>query len=392
MAWTPPKHARLPLWQNPTGTSLIVLTTALLALGTILVISALSSVKEVEVSHWWAKVSYRHMFFAAASVIVLATLWRVDYHWFASPRRCLDLRLIGSIPLPALALVMVALVLGGLVFVPGIGHKVGVYARWIRIPAGSLDISLQPSELIKLTLMIFLAGWLTHEKTNPRSGWTCLACGIVIGACVGLIITQDFGTAAVVGISAAVTMIMAGVPWYYLVSFIPPAAAAFYFLVILVPYRYVRLLSMLDPWGTFQSKEALMAIISGGWYGKGLGWGMLKHGYLPEDSTDYIFSILCEELGLVGAALLILLLCVWMFQARRASLKAADRFGMVLAGSMGFVVSLQSLLHIGVNLAVLPPKGIGLPFISAGGTSMIIMAAAVSLIISVIFRQEFPDL
>jgi cell division protein FtsW len=114
---------------------------------------------------------------------------------------------------------------------------------------------------------------------------------------------------------------------------------------------------------------------------------MIKMGYLPERSTDYIFSILCEEMGMVGACLLLGLLIVWIWQARKAAVNAADRFGQLLAGSLSFVIAAQALLHIAVNLAVAPPKGIGLPFVSAGGTSMVIMAFAVSIIVSVTSRS-----
>jgi len=132
-------------------------------------------------------------------------------------------------------------------------------------------------------------------------------------------------------------------------------------------------------------------IEAGGWTGLGLGNGIIKMGFLPERSTDYIFSVICEELGMVGACLLLGLLIVWIWQVRRAALNAADRFGQLLAGALGFVIAIQAMLHIAVNLAVAPPKGIGLPFISAGGTSMIIMAAAVAMIVSVTARRKLTN-
>jgi cell division protein FtsW len=328
--------------------------------------------------------------FAAASALVLLTLWRIDYRWLAS--RPLRLPLAGAVPVPAMVLLLTAVGLGVTVLLPGVGHHVGEYARWLRVNLGGVEISIQPSEFIKIALVMFLAAWLTHPGTKPRSLWTFLVCMGVTGACVGVIITQDFGTAAVVGASAAITMILAGVPLYYLGAFIPPAAGAFWLLVVNVPYRMSRLDAMMDPWGTYHTKQSLIAILSGGWWGKGLGYGTIKQGFLPERSTDYIFSTLCEELGLVGGALLLLLLVVWMFQVRRASLRAPDRFGLALAGGLGFVVAMQSLLHIAVNLAAyVPPKGIGLPFVSAGGTSMLIMAAAVALIVSVTSRSRTDE-
>jgi len=380
----------LPLSQNATGTSVLVLTLALLAIGVVMVPSAVSSLRVVEVEHWWSRVSHRHIVFAVASAVVLMTFWRMDYHWLARTRR---LPLVGVVSgVPALVLLLAAVGLGVLVLIPGVGHKVGDYARWLRVPAGGVELSVQPSEFIKIALVVFLAAWLTHPNTQPRRLWTFVAAALVTGACVGVIITQDFGTAAVVGLSAAVTMILAGVPWYYLGVFIPASAGAFWLLVVNVPYRWSRFEAMMDPWGTYHTKWGLVAILSGGWWGKGLGEGTIKQGYLPERSTDYIFSVWCEELGLVGGALLLLLLAVWMFQVRRAAVRAPDRFGLALAGGVGFVVAMQSLLHIAVNLAAyVPPKGIGLPFVSAGGTSMLILAAAVAMIVSVTSRSRTDE-
>jgi len=376
--------------RNGTGTSVMVLTLALLAIGVVLVPSAVAGLKPVDETRWWTLVSYKQILFAVASAVVLLTFWLIDYRWLAA--RAVRLPWVGAVPLPALGLLALAVGLGVLVLVPGVGHKVGDYARWLRVNVGGVDLSIQPSELIKLSLVIFLAAWLTHPNTKPRRLVTFLAAAVVTGACVGVIITQDFGTAAVVGLSAAVTMILAGVPWYYLGAFIPPTAGAFWLLVVNVPYRWSRFEAMMDPWGTYHTKQALIAILGGGWWGKGLGYGTIKQGYLPERSTDYIFSVLCEEMGLVGGALLLCLLAVWMFQVRRAALRASDRFGLALAGGVGFIVAMQSLLHISVNLAVyLPPKGIGLPFVSAGGTSMLMMAAAVAMIVSVTSRSRPGD-
>jgi len=385
----PPQPERLPLTRNATGTSILTLTLALLALGVVMVPSAVAGLREVD-AHWWSRVSYRHIVFAVAAAAVLLTFWRFDYRRLAS--RSFRLPLAGAVPVPALTLLLIAVGLGVAVLVPGVGHKVGDYARWLRVNLGGAEVSIQPSEFVKIALVVFLAAWLTHPGTKPRSGWTFLAAGLVTGACVGVIATQDFGTAAVVGVSAAVTMVLAGVPWFYLGAFIPPAAAAFWLLVVNVPYRMSRLDAMMDPWGTYHTKQALLAIISGGWWGKGLGYGTLKQGFLPERSTDYIFSTLCEELGWFGGGLLLLLLAVWAFQVRRAALRAPDRFGLALAGGLGFVIAAQSLFHIAVNLAAyVPPKGIGLPFVSAGGTSMIIMAASVAMIVSVTSWRRSPE-
>ena len=371
-----PEYPRLPLRDNATGTSLILITFALLALGVVLVPSALASFRER--GEWYQRVDYRHVIYAIIAGAMLLGLWRFNYHRFLSAN--------GTFPWPAAVFLGVALLLGGLVYIPGIGKSVGGYHRWVQF--GS-SFTFQPSELIKLALLIFLSAFLS--KVNVRSIWTFAFSGMMILGCVGLIATQDFGTAAIIGVSAGVTLLLAGVPWYYLASLLVPASGAFYFLVLCDPMRVQRMQTMLDPWGSYQARQALLAILSGGWFGKGLGMGMLKLGYLPEDSTDYVFAILCEEMGLVGGTFLLVLLILWFVQACRASLQSGSKFGQLLAGSLGFVIGLQALLHIAVNLSVAPQKGIGLPFVSAGGTSMIMMAAAVALIVSVTSRRRSPE-
>jgi cell division protein FtsW len=379
MARTPEK-IYLPLRQNPTGASLIVLTTAMLAFGVVMVKSSLSSLRLP--AEWYNQTSNRHILYAVISALVLCIGWRVNYRFFQGKSK-----LPLSLPLPALIVLAATIVGGLLVFAPVIGHRVGGFARWIRLG----PVQFQPSELIKLSLLIFLAAWLSNERVKVRSIGTFLVAGLFILASVGVIATQDFGTAAIIGVSAAVTLLLAGVPWYYLMSLVVPAAGAFYFLVYHNAYRWTRMMTMMDPWKSYQSSMALLAINSGGWTGLGLGNGIIKMGFLPERSTDYIFSVICEELGMVGACLLLALLIVWIWQVRRAALNAADRFGQLLAGALGFVIVLQAILHIAVNLAVAPPKGIGLPFLSAGGTSMVIMAAAVALIVSVTARRKLTN-
>jgi cell division protein FtsW len=152
---------------------------------------------------------------------------------------------------------------------------------------------------------------------------------------------------------------------------------------------------MLDPWcrtnpSAYQPRQALIAIISGGWFGKGPGRGILKFGFLPEDSTDFIFAAFCEEWGFVGAMLLMALVTMWIWFAWRSAMHAGDKFGRTLAGSLGFLIAVQAVMHITVNVSKMPPTGVSLPFVSAGGTSLVILAGAAALIASVAARRR-PD-
>jgi len=152
--------------------------------------------------------------------------------------------------------------------------------------------------------------------------------------------------------------------------------------------RMNRIRAMIDPWdldnpSAFQPRQSLLAILESGWWGTGPGNSVQKLGYVPEDTTDFVFSIYCAEWGYVGALLLMSLVLIWIWCARRGVVRSADRFGRVLAGSLGFLIGLQAVLHIGVNLVALPPTGMSMPFVSAGGTALLMYALATAMIVSV---------
>ncbi len=212
----------------------------------------------------------------------------------------------------------------------------------------------------------------------------------------GATITQDFGTSVVIGIAAVVTLLLAGLRLRHMLLMAAPAAMGAYLFVMRSPHRLARITAMGDIWSptnpsAYQPRQSMLAILTGGWTGKGLGNGTLKLGFLPEDSTDFIFSVLCEEWGFIGAVGLLVLVMLWIRHSWQISLDAGDRFGQVLAGSLGFLIAAQALMHIAVDTVVLPPTGISLPFVSAGGTSLILMAGAAALIVSVSARQKVKD-
>jgi len=372
---------RAPGQDTGAGRGLMLTTLALLALGVVMVHSAVATVGQR--SAWYARMDIRHMMFAVAAALVLLVAWRINYRVLFSG---------GRLPLFAGCVLVLSLVCQALVFVPGIGHEVGGQYRWIRIGPAKYSIGFQPSELVKLSLIVFLAAWLSRKTVNVRSfKKTFLPAGLLVGACVALVIKQDFGTAVVIGAAAMVTMLLAGVPWYYLASLVPLGAGGFYQFVVRDPRRWGRIAALIDPWSlsnpaAYQPRQSLLAILTGGWFGKGPGRGMLKLGFLPEDSTDFIFSVYCEEWGFVGAMLLMGLVLAWILFARKAALRASDGFGRLLAGSIGFVIALQAVLHIAVDVVVAPPTGMGMPFVSAGGTALLMLAGATAMIVSVAAR------
>jgi len=384
MARMPDRVVFTPLGCNKCGRGLLVVALALLAIGVVAVHSAMASVSTV--GQWYSRLDVRHTLFAVAAGVVLISAWLIDYRWLAGKSR--------RFPVVAGVLLGLSLVCGGLVFVPGIGHSVNGCARWIRLGPPQFALGFQPSEMIKISLVVFLAAWLSRKDVDVRSfRETFVPAMVLISFCVGLVVSQDFGMAVLIGIAGATTLLVAGVPMGHMLMLTGPAAAGVYFFLLRSPHRMARITAMFDIWSAdnpsaYQPRQSMLAILTGGWTGKGLGNGSLKLGFLPEDTTDFIYSALCEEWGLIGAILVLGLFVLWIGYAWQIALDASDRFGQLLAGSLGFLVAAQALMHIAVDTVVLPPTGISLPFISAGGTSLVLMAGAASLIISVSARQK----
>lgn len=381
----PEEPKRLPLRDNPPGQSLVLVTLALLALGVVMVHSAVASVARP--GPWYARVDVRHTLFAVVAAVVLLAAWRFDYRRLLAGRR---------LPVLAAAVLAVAIVCSVLVYVPGVGHAKGGQYRWLRVGPREYSVGFQPSELLKVALVVFLSAWLARKGDGVRSFTrTFLPAVGLIALCTLLVVTQDFGTAVILCIAAAATLLIAGVPIASLLGLVPPAAAGFYLFVMQSEHRWLRIQAMLDPWdatnpSAYQPRQSLLAITSGGWTGKGVGNGALKLGFLPEDSTDFIFSVFCEEWGFVGAVLLMGLVVLWIWQARRIARRAPDRFAAILAASLGFLVALQAVMHIAVDVAAAPPTGMSMPFVSAGGTALVAMSAAAALIVSVSARTPSP--
>jgi len=370
--------AKTPLRTDGPGKGLLVVGVAMLSLGVVMVYSASANVTGSE--SLLGMMAGRHLAYAVLAAAVMCLLWRVDYHVLTRG---------GGMGTLTTVLLAAALVLAALVLVPGIGAEVKGARRWYRFQIASVPLSFQPSELVKLATVLALACWLGRPERDVRSFTRAFLPAVaVVAVCVGLVILEDFGTAAVIALTAGAVLLLAGVPWYYLVTLLPAAAAGFYLLVVQVPVRWARIVAFIDPWDqgsrwTYQGRQALIAIGSGGLWGKGLGNGSLKLGYLPEDSTDFIFAVICEELGFVGAAILLGLIAMVLYFAWRAACRSGDKTGRLLAGGMGVLLGLQALLHVAVNIGSAPPTGMNLPLVSAGGTALLVSAVAVAVIVSV---------
>lgn len=289
-----------------------------------------------------------------------------------------------SFLLLALALLLLAIVL-----FPGIGQEVNGARRWLNLGF----VQLQASEPARLALFMYLAAYAVRRGDELRSSWTGLAKPLLpLGAAVMLLLLEpDFGTSAVMVAVSFVLLFMAGARLRDLAVIGGLAFAAFAALMVAAPYRVARLLTFRDPWahafdGGFQLTQSLIAIGRGEWFGVGLGNSVQKLLYLPETHTDFIFAIYAEEFGLLGVVVLLFLLAAILRASMRIARAASAQqqfFGAYLAYAIGVWLVLQSLLNIGVNMGVLPTKGLPLPFMSYGGSSMVVSCAAMGLMLRI---------
>ncbi len=283
-----------------------------------------------------------------------------------------------------------------LVFIPGIGKQVNGSYRWLALG----PVKLQPSELVKLSVVVYLAGYLVRHGEQARTTILGFITPMLLIALIAALLLRepDFGAAAVITATALGLMFLGGVRLSLFGLLVAAAGAALAALAVAAPYRLERLSVFLNPWadplkGGFQLIQALIAFGRGEWWGVGLGASIQKLFYLPEAHTDFLFAVLAEELGLAGALAVILLfaLLVWRIFAlgRRAEL-AGHRFAAYLAYGLGLWTALQSFINIGVNTGLLPTKGLTLPLLSYGGSSLVASCIALALLWRVDYELREP--
>jgi cell division protein FtsW len=277
------------------------------------------------------------------------------------------------------------------VLLPGVGRTAGGARRWL--PLG--PVAVQPSEFAKLVVVLHLARWLANREDCLRDRWSVyLKAMVVPGLFVALVLVEpDLGTAVLIGAVAGVVLVLGGVPWSFALggaaAVVPVLATA----VVSAGYRRQRLLAFLNPWadpsGTgFQIVQSYLALGRGGLFGRGLGQGTQKLFYLPEAHTDFIFAVMGEELGFVGAAAVCLLFALIIWRGFRVASRCQNPFGAYVAGGCTALIALQALINMGVVVGLLPTKGLPLPFISLGGSSLIVTCLAVGLLLNLSRRAE----
>lgn len=260
------------------------------------------------------------------------------------------------------------------VLIPGIGHRAGGSMRWLKVGG----FSFQPSEFAKLGLIIFLAYFLTKKEEKIRSfSFGFLPTMLLSGLVIGLVLKEpDFGAALFLTIMVFLLLFLSGARVIYIASAFLVAAPVAAYILMNAEYRYKRLMGFIRPWedptGTsFQIIQSFLSFGSGGLFGLGLGEGRQKLFFLPAPHTDFIFSIIGEELGLAGAMVVVLLFFILAFRGIQIGISIPDRFGSYLALGITLMISLQAVINMGVVLGLLPTKGLTLPFVSYGGSSLI---------------------
>lgn len=286
-------------------------------------------------------------------------------------------------------LLIAAGVLLVVVLVPGIGHEVKGGRRWIRL-AG---FNLQASEVARVLVLCWLSAYAVRRESELRTSFTglFLPLGITFGFCLLLLLEPDFGAAAVLFATAFGLLFVAGARLRWVLLCVAVAGAGFALLMVSESYRLARLTCFLDPWAHadacgYQPVQAMIAIGRGQWFGVGLGESVQKLMYLPEAHNDFLFAVLAEELGLLGVlvTLALFLALVWrVFQIARDAATSGLRFQACLAAAFGLWIGIQALINIGVNMNVLPTKGLTLPLMSYGRSSLLVTLAWFGLVLRV---------
>jgi cell division protein FtsW len=286
-------------------------------------------------------------------------------------------------------LLIAAAVLLVAVLLPGLGYEVNGSRRWIRIPG----FNLQASELARVLVLCWVAAYAARREKDLRESFGGLArpLGVVFVFCLLLLMEPDFGAAAVLFATAFGLLFIAGARLRWVLVCVCAAGAGFAALMVSADYRMERLTCFLNPWAHaqecgYQPVQALIAIGRGEWFGVGLGESVQKLFYLPEAHTDFLFAVLAEELGLFGVLVtlgLYLALAWRAFHIARGAAMAGLNFQAGLAAAFGLWVGIQSLVNIGVNMSVLPTKGLTLPFMSYGRSSLLVALLWVGIVLRV---------
>jgi cell division protein FtsW len=312
----------------------------------------------------------KQMMWAVVGIAVLSIVMRIDYRSYRNDK--LIWLLVGIVGVMLMAVLF--------------ARPINGTRRWFGIGG----FGIQPSELAKVTAILFTAMILERRRARINElGYSLLPIGLIVGGLVAMILLQpDFGTAVSLLAVIAVMVFAAGISYRYLFGAALLTLPALYVILMQADYRRRRLLTFMDPWADplgdgFQIIQSLIAVGTGGVFGKGLMQGVQKLFYLPEPHTDFIFAVISEETGLIGATLVMLCFCVIAWRGMRTAMRAPDSFGAYLALGITMMLVLQAFVNVSVVLGLMPTKGIPLPLVSSGGSSMLINLLSVGVLLNI---------
>ncbi|MDF2926423.1 MAG: spoVE2 [Paenibacillaceae bacterium] len=349
---------------------MLITTLALLTIGVVMVYSASAVLSYHDFGDWYYYVK-RQLLFAVLGLIAMTAVMNVDYLvWKKFAKLAL---------LAGLALLV-------LVLIPGVGVIRGGARSWIGISS----FGIQPSEFMKICMIMFLSKMLS-DKQGEITQFTkgLLPPLAVMGLAFGLIMLQpDLGTGVVLVGASLLIIFAAGARMAHLAGLAMIGVAGFVALIIAAPYRLQRITAFLDPWSDplgagYQAIQSLYAIGPGGLVGLGLGASRQKYSYLPEPQTDFIFSIISEELGFIGGGLVLVLFTLLVWRGMRTAITAPDTFGSLLAAGITGMIAVQVIINIGVVIGMFPVTGITLPLISYGGSSLSLMLVSIGILLNI---------
>ena len=349
----------------------LLFTATLLLVGTsVVMVYSSSAVLALEKNHDPYLYLLKQATWALLGLFLMPIVMRVDYRTYRQPAF-----VWAGVGLVGLALVAVLF-----------GRPVNGASRWLGV--GPLGV--QPSELAKIVVIVFMAALLERRMDRlTDSPAVLLPIGVVVALLVGLILAEpDLGTAVSVLMIAAVMLFAAGINYAYVLTLILIALPASYVVIAMSPYRWRRVMSFMHPWADplgagYQMVQSMIAVGTGGVFGRGLMQGVQKLFFLPEPHNDFIYSVIAEELGLIGATVVLGCFCVIAWRGMRTAMRAPDRFGAFLAIGLTTMVVFQAFFNISVVLGLVPPKGIPLPFVSYGGSSLLINLIGMGILLNV---------
>jgi cell division protein FtsW len=359
---------------RPPDLVLFLATLGLLGVGLVMVFSA-SAVKALlgpqgDPTHFLK----RQLVWTAIGIVCMILTLKIDYRVW---RRL-------SVPILLVSIGLLAVVL-----VPGVADEISGAKRWIRFGF----IGVQPSEVAKFAIVLFLASYLAGRRTRIGIPELVLPCTILGLMALLMLKEPDLGTTIVMTGGVCIMLFVGGIPISYMVALACTGVSAFLYLALSADYRRERLMAFMDPWSDpldkgFHIIQSLLALGSGGLFGLGLGQSRQKYFYLPAQHTDFIFSVLGEELGFIGSLTVMILFFLFAWRGYRIAITSQDIFGSLLAVGLTSMTLLQMLVNVAVVSGLMPVTGIALPFISFGGSSLVISLVGVGVLLNISTRAN----